>query len=550
MTPVAGVILRAEMRAWRNRLLKAEPLRLAALVVLLLLGGMLFGGGALGAGIGLSAFVPAARGPALEGSFVGLGVLMLLFGFPTVISSYFAGRDLMQLVIAPIARSDIFVARTTTAISANLLVAGVLLAFVAGVGIGSRTGPVYYALALAMVAVQLVAVTAFQLLLMAAILRFVPARLARDVSVALVGVGGALVYLAWNLSVRQTLVPGHRPDPSKLISAVRGFEWVPTAWPGHTMGAVLAGDVGGTLGWTALTTVAALALAGAGALLYERTLLAGLGLLGGPSAGWRRTRRVERGPRGGISSPALAIAWKDFLSYRRDLKRISRVLPALIFLVAYTFVLARPTSGIDPFWNDVMIVTFASTLAALAIATPAIPSERRAYQLLRMAPITEGQVMAAKVLPILPLCLLPMAIAVALATTGRVGLAGTLGLSGLALWLAVGATAIGVSGGAIDPRFESTDDRRAVGVAGSLAAALGLIGFAICSVGAFALFRLGSDSLRGVVEFSFLPATPGTSLAATVIAVCLTAGAAAIVIGLFVVGRNRLRAVEGSIGSV
>src|SRR5581483_5582035 len=107
---------------------------------------------------------------------------------------------------------------------------------------------------------------------------------------------------------------------------------------------------------------------------------------------------------------------------------------------------------------------------------------------------------------ILPLCLLPMAIAVALATTGRVGLAGTLGLSGLALWLAVGATAIGVSGGAIDPRFESTADRRAVGVAGSPAAA--------------------------------------------VIAVCLTAGAAAIVIGLFVVGRNRLRAVEGSIGSV
>lgn len=548
-SPAVGVILRAELAALQNRLRVANAARLAALIIVLVLGGGLFGTAAFGGGFGLGVFLPAARQPALEGSFVALSVLMLLFGFPSVISSFFSGRDLMQLVVAPVSRFTIFLARSASAVSVNTTVALLLLVFAAGVGVGSRAGVLFYPLAILLVAVQVVTVTAFQLLLMAAILRFVPARIARDVSVALAGVGGAGVYLAWNLTIRQTFVPRQRPDFTRLINVLRGFDWVPTGWPGHALGSVLAGEAPAALAWTGLTILLAVVLLGAGALLYERTLLSGLGLLGGPSTVWRRARKPERS-RGGIASPLLAIAWKDLLSYRRDLKRISRVLPALLFLGAYAFVLARPSDVIDPFWNDVLVATLTTTVASTAIAVPAVPSERRAYQLLRMAPVTELQVIAAKILTILPVTGFTVLVTLVVAIAGHVGLPGTVGLGALAVWMGLGATAIGVSSGAIDPHFESVDDRRAVGLAGTLAAMLGLLGFALCSVAAFALFRLGLDSLRGVVEFGFLPATPAVGLAAWALGLALAAGATAVVAGLVVAARGRLRAFQGAISVV
>ncbi|MDQ2923860.1 MAG: hypothetical protein M3Q90_06165, partial [Candidatus Dormibacteraeota bacterium] len=78
----------------------------------------------------------------------------------------------------------------------------------------------------------------------------------------------------------------------------------------------------------------------------------------------------------------------------------------------------------------------------------------------------------------------------------------------LVLWLGTGLVAIGVAAGGIDPHFEAADDRRAVGIVGTLFGLGGALGFGLLSVGAFALFVYGAAAAQGTAELRVLPSTP------------------------------------------
>src|SRR3989475_7747335 len=110
----------------------------------------------------------------LSGAFTSLAVLMLVVGFPTVISTYFAGRDLLQLILAPVTTAEMFIARSLFAMSANTLAAAIFLAFVAGLGAGSGASPLYYVTAFVLLAVLVLMVTAFQLIFMAGVPHLLP----------------------------------------------------------------------------------------------------------------------------------------------------------------------------------------------------------------------------------------------------------------------------------------------------------------------------------------------------------------------------------------
>jgi hypothetical protein len=200
-----GIILRAELLALRNRLVKRGTPRLVILGLFLVGAAVFVGGGAFSIGAALGRFVPVGRDPALSAGFTTLSVLMLVVGFPTVIASFFVGRGLLQLLLAPVRPREVFIARAVLAMSANLLVASILLAAVLGVGAGSAAPPAYYPLAVLLVINQVLLITAFQALVMSIVLRWIPARLARDVAAAVAGITGAGFYLAWNLSLRQSL---------------------------------------------------------------------------------------------------------------------------------------------------------------------------------------------------------------------------------------------------------------------------------------------------------------------------------------------------------
>jgi ABC-2 type transport system permease protein len=546
------IILSAELLAWRHRLLKRGPARLALLGVFLLAAAVFIGGGAFTVGATAGHFLPIARDSILSGGFTALSVLMLVLGFPTVIATFFVGRELLQLVLAPVRAIDIFVARLLLAMSANLLISAILLMATFGVGVGSGASVVFYPLAVLLIFVQVLVITALQAILMSLVLQWVPARLARDVAAAVAGLAGTGFYLAWNISLRQSFTQRNHPDLSNLNSLIQRVEWLPSAWPGHALSATIAGSTGDAATWIAYSLLLGAVVLAMAEVLYRRTLLTGLGVFGGPQAIWRRgpARQVVGAVKSGAGSPFRAIALKDWLSYRRDIRRLSRMLPAFLFPIGYAFAFLRPTHSAMGFWTEVFLVGFISMFMSTALATPSIPSERRGFQLLRMAPMTMLQVIRAKVMLTLPPVLaLTLLFGVVIATVSGSAPQQYAELAVLVLWLGVGFVSIGVSAGAIDPRFDAQDDRRAVGIVGSLAGLGATLGFGLLSIGAFALFIYGYGVAVGAEHLGPIPSTPTMGALMWTVGVILTA-AAAVIVGMLVWWANsRLRAWEGTIAT-
>jgi ABC-2 type transport system permease protein len=548
--PAPWIILHAELLALRHRLLKRSPTRLAVLALFLVAASVFIGGGAFTVGATAGRFLPAARDSVLAGSFTTLAVLMLVVGFPTVIATLFVGRDLLQLVVAPIRPIEILAARLVLAMAANILISGILLMATLGVGLGSGAPLIFFPLAIVLIFMQVLLVTALQAILMSLVLRWVPARLARDVAAAIAGLAGAGFYLAWNLSLRQSFSSRGRPNLSNFTFALDRVEWLPTAWPGHALSAIIAGNGGAAVMWVLFFIVLAFLMIAAAALLYERTLLAGLGVFGGPRAVWKQAALKVAAPVStrGAGSPSRAIARKDWLGYRRDVRRLTRLVPAFLFPIGYALTFVRPGRDVDSFWTLVLLVGFISMFMSSTLATPAIPSERRGFQLLRMAPMTMWQVIRAKVmLTLLPVLAFTLLFSVVIAAISRTRIDQLAELAVLVVWLGTGFVAIGVSAGGIDPRFDAADDRRAVGVLGTVASLGGGFGFGLLSLGAFALFVLGAAAAAGTGHLGPLPSTPAVGALMLAAGLTLAASAAAIVAALLLIANSRLRVFEGAI---
>jgi hypothetical protein len=549
---VLGVIVRTELLAFRNRLLKRNAVGLALVgIVLLLAGGPILGGAfALGAAAGH--FLTLATDSLLAAAFTGLSLLMLLIGFPTVIATLFAGRDLLQLVVAPVRTQDIFVARLLVAMTANLLISAIVISAVLGIGAGTGAPLVFFPMAVVLLVAQVLVITALQAILMTVILRWVPARMARDVAAGVAGLTGAALYLAWNLSLRQTFTRRAAPDVSTLRSFVQRIDWLPTTWPGHALSATVQGSVGIALIWSLATLLLAAVLFLIADRLYERTLLSGLGIFGGASVVWRRRgqRAVTPSRASGNGSPFLAIARKDWLGFRRDVRRLTRLLPALLLPLGYAVALSQPGRTLNGFWSNVALVTFLSMFMSSALASPSVPSERRGFQLLRMAPLTMWQLLRAKVFIALPPVIAMMIVFVLVVDlASKSGAGQLLELIVFGIWLAAGFVSISVSGGAIDPRFEATDDRRSVGILGTLTAIGGSMGFALLSVGALALFFFGEQAATGTANLGPIPSTPVVGVVMLVVGLLLLIAAGILVGILLVVANSRLRSFEAAISA-
>jgi len=556
------VIVRAELLAARNRLTKRHPARLVILAISLVVAGVFLGGGAFAVGATAGHFLPFALDTLLAAGFTALSLLMLVVGFPTVISSLFVGRDLLQLVVAPVRTRDIFAARLITAVTANLLLSFILAAGVLGVGAGAGAPWLYFPMALLLIAIQVLVVTALQAILMTVILRWVPAKLARDVAAGVAGLTGAALYLAWNLNLRKTFAgrKGSAPDVSNLTSFFQRIDWLPTTWPGHALSATLQGSVGTALVWMLATLALGVLLVAAAELLYERTLLFGLGVFGAPTAVWRRRKALttsrpspQPSPLRGegvqrVGSPYRAIAIKDWLGFRRDVRRLTRLLPALLLPLGYAAALSQPARSLSGFWSNVALVTFLSMFMSSALASPSIPSERRGFQLIRLAPLTMWQLLRAKVFIALPPVLATMLVfSVAVAVTSKSGAVQLLELVVFGVWLAAGFVSISVSGGAIDPHFESTDDRRSVGVLGTLTSIGGSLGFSVISIGALALFLFGEQAAAGAANLGPIPSTPAVGFAMILGGLLLLAAGCALVAILLTFANARLRSFDASI---
>jgi len=119
----------------------------------------------------------------------------------------------------------------------------------------------------------------------------------------------------------------------------------------------------------------------------------------------------------------------------------------------------------------------------------------------------------------------------------------------LGLWLAAGFVSISVAGGAIDPKFDATDDRKAVGLVGTVAGVGGSLAFALMSVGALALILFGQQAVAGTANLGPIPATPAIGVSMIFGGVLLVGAGCVLVAALLWIANARLRAFEGSIAS-
>jgi hypothetical protein len=323
----------------------------------------------------------------------------------------------------------------------------------------------------------------------------------------------------------------------------------------------MQGSITSAFAWVLATVILASLLILVADRLYERTLISGLGIFGGASVSWRRKaplpspRFAGTSPHGGeprgegtAGSPTRAIARKDWLGYRRDVRRLTRLLPALLLPLGYAAALSQLPRNVGGFWSNVTLLTFLSMFMCGALALPSVPSERRGFQLLRMAPLTMWQLLRAKIYIALPPVLATLLVfSVAVAVASKSDATQVLELVIFGFWLTLGFVAISVSGGAIDPRFDATDDRRSVGLVGTLAAIGGTVGFAVVSIGALALFVFGAQATTGTADLGPIPSNLAVGLLMMFGGVLLVTAGCVLVAVLLWLANARLGSLEAGI---
>jgi len=160
------------------------------------------------------------------------------------------------------------------------------------------------------------------------------------------------------------------------------------------------------------------------------------------------------------------------------------------------------------------------------------------------------QILRAKIfLTLPPVLAMTIIFSLVVAVVSHDGADRAIELGTLVVWLGCGFVAIGVSAGGIDPRFDALDDRRAVGLVGTLAGLGGSLGFALLSAGALALFVFGGDAIGGATRLGPIPATPELGAVMWVTGVVLATGSLAIVVFLLWLANTRLRSNEVAVAN-
>lgn len=527
-----ALILRAELRNARNWLLKTKPGRSAGIgmavgAVLLgppLLGGASFAGFALGH-LGID---PAGI---FAGGFSAVALLMFIFGLPGIISAFFADRQLLLYAAAPISSLQLYVARLVQASLPAGLVGVVVLAAIFGYGIGARLNAAFGLFAIVLVAALALTVVSVEVGVMSLVLRIVPATRARDVAGVVLALLGSSFYLL-QFTLRGP-IGRVADDPNQALRQVSALGarlvWLPTSWPAEALSAWAIHGPLQAVGWTALSLAAAAVAVAVGWLLHKQTFVLGLGVFGEAGAGSSKRRRVRVQPsaaRATAPDPVAALAGKDFLTLRRDFRRLAGVLPAVGMAVVYTFVNAGHAGA--GFWGVALPIGFVPGFVSLSVAVPAIASEGRGMQLLVLAGLPMRILLLAKLLFALPIVLaLTMVTAIALSVANGAGLAQSVEVAAFAVWLGCGAPAIAVAAGAMGPDFAAADPRRGVSPGWYIGGMLLVAIFGALSYGALFAFQLaaGGTLAQLLVPLGFL----------------LLAGAAAVVAGMLAAG---LRALE------
>jgi ABC-2 type transport system permease protein len=395
--------------------------------------GFIAAGGAIAAGstgVGLLAGTAVGRFPQahLDSLLPGLiltaiALLLLVTSFGVELGSLFLSTDLELLMTAPVDRRAVFISKVLDSVGMNygLILVGATPALVA-YGLALHYGPLYYLfMIIALIGAPLLPEGIGALLVML-VARFAPARRVREVMGAMAAIFGLSCSLLGQTSriwMGQFSAVGR--DPAALKAQVDALAGLPLPWflGGRGLVAAGVGDWAGavvglsaylavTFGFFAVCVALADRLYGAGWVRMQS---------GGASNRSKARLAQAAAPTTLLSrAPAdLAIALKDWRIIPRDLRMFAQVLGPLIALpIVYLNLLggsgrrslnlleatSELTRGtVDPTGVFVsMGVLMATALVCAQIASTAISMEAQSWWLLKIAPISPGELLRGKFL--------------------------------------------------------------------------------------------------------------------------------------------------------
>jgi len=407
-------------------------------------------------------------GPLL-GALSTLMIVLAAFTLGTSVSfalaSVYFARDVEWLLLTPIS-SRLFLTYRLL----SQMVLGIFLGALLG-------GPVVVGLALVYASPGLVPLAALDLtallvipmalalLSVVLLVRVVPASRVKDAAAILVGVVGFGVAA---VDIGAAVGGGRAAGlgVSAFSHGIRSPAWLPTTWAAQSLVDAARGQWPAALGLGLALGLGALGVASAALTIAAPAL----------REGWFRAqstpaRRRRHGDRFGQLPPFLAVVRKDWRMLRRDPSQlIQLLLPIGLFAV---YLLSPRARGVGlgmfqnfPLWyGPLTTAAFAALFAASGLGLRAVGSEGRQFWCLRTSPLSPRSLLAGKL--ILP-AVIAVGASLALMVTTEVRLATPplqIGFSALLLVVCVlGLVSLAIGMGAVWPRLDWTDPRRAVGV--------------------------------------------------------------------------------------
>lgn len=394
-----------------------------------------------------------------------------------VVATLYLDSDLELLLAAPLQARSVFAARLVEVLALpGLFILCLLLAGLWGLGLGLGMGPAYHLFAVPVVLFLPLIPEALGTLLTMALVRYLPAWRLREI----LAVAGGLLWLIFYLTqqalfanFQEHLLPillslfsgGSRPEFLALDPGLLPGNWA--AWSLVAAGLGRVGPALPALGPYALISLGAFGLC---LLAAERLYLSGWANAGVVQ---RRRQRVETAaaiPRSvrWLSPGFRAVMLKDWRMLRRDLQALLQLAWPLAFTLVWLMQgrldIIPPVSipgdpmiwwtGLSVAWLCVMVVTY--------LAITAISREGRSFWVLRSAPLSTWELIAAKFWSSY-LIFLGLGLAFSLGTawlqgTGLVGFSRSLGL---AMLMGIGLTAISLALGARSPNLTWDNPRQA-----------------------------------------------------------------------------------------
>jgi len=353
----------------------------------------------------------------LGGAFLGI----LLTSFGVLLQALYLAGDMDFLLSAPLPIRAVFVTKLLQAILPNFgLICAFSLPVLFGLGASSGYNALYYPFVLLALSALTLAAAGLASLLVMAVVRVFPARRVAEV-LGFVGAVASFLFSQTGQFARFGNV-----NQGQATLALRSLErfnnpWSPLAWAGRGLVDLGEGHWVAGFGYLTLSIGLAALIFGLALTTAERlyyTGWAGMQSIRRKKKTLKATRSTASGALGAgaarLIPPAMrAIVVKDSFVLRRDLRNMSQLVTPLILGIVYAIMFLRsggqppPGRGEAPAWfmeaarnllvyGNVGISLFVGWMLIARLGGMGFSQEGRSYWLLKTAPVSAGQLLAAK----------------------------------------------------------------------------------------------------------------------------------------------------------